>query len=146
VFKYLTSVLNAGTYNFTWSEEKDALYRDWHAHGDNTNFTSYFVAGYNLHGKTYARWQPLYVYLFFRNLVNNSYKIQGQWDFATSGGRLSTVEVVNDTTNTTNFAMTFRRHKVRGHGLAFQLRIQSVDGKPFDLMGWSMYEAINQGV
>lgn len=145
-FKYLTSVSNN---NLTWSEERDNTYVDWISQINlGINFVSYFVAGYNLHGKAYARWQPVYAYIFLRNGINNSYKVQGQWDFAISGnsGKFSTVQVINDTTSTSNFGMVFRRHKIRGHGLAFQLRIQSVDGKPFDIMGWSLYEAINQGV
>jgi len=150
VFKYLTSLLIAGpTYKFTWSEEKDNVnWQDWNSASTLTNYVSYFIAGYNLHGKAYARWQPTYVYLYLRNTLHNSYKIQGQWDFSISGssGKWSTQQVVNDFTSTSNFGMMFRRHKVRGHGIAFQLKIASVDGKPFDIMGWSMFEGINQGV
>lgn len=147
-FKYLSSYIGAGPpYNFQWSEERDSTnLKDWNSAIPAVNYVSYFVAGYNLHGKAYAKWQPVYVYLFFRNTTNNSYKIQGQWDFAIAGGKMSTVQTVNDITSPTNFSMFYKRHKVRGHGLAFQLRIQSVDGKPFDLMGWSMFEMINQGV
>lgn len=147
--KYLTSVINGATYNFTFSElQDDTNYVDWHTHGDSLNFTSYFVAGYNLHGKSFARWQPVYVYLYLNNSVQNAYKIQGLWDYAinAASGRWSTVQQVIDNTSTANFGMKIRRHKIRGQGIVFQLKVQSVDGKPFDVMGWSMFEQVNQGV
>lgn len=148
-FKYLTSYANAGSFKFTWSEEIDfTRYVDWFSFDSvGTNYTSTFTTAYKLEGKGVAKWQPTYVYVFLRNAVNNSYKIQGIWEFATSGasGKYSTVQVINDTTNTTNFGMLFHRHKVRGRGLVLQLKFASVDGKAFDIMGWTVWDNINQG-
>jgi hypothetical protein len=150
VFKYLTSYAHSGSYNFTFSEERDYThYVDWFSY-DSTgvNYVSYFVTGYKLDGKAISRWQPGYIYMFLRNEVANSYKIQGLWEFAITGnsGKWSTVQVINDTTSTTNFGMIYHRHKIRGHGLAMQIKVQSVDGKPFDIMGWSVWSNINASV
>jgi len=147
-FKYLTSTLVAGpTYNFTWSEENDFThYLDWFAvDSTGVNYTSSFTTAYKLEGKGIAKWQPTYVYLFLRNAVHNSYKIQGIWEFATSGasGKYSTQQVVNDFTSTTNYGMLYRRHKIRGRGLVLQINVTSVQGKPFDIMGWTVWNNMN---
>ena len=42
--------------------------------------------------------------------------------------------------------MIARRHTIRGRGLVLQLQFTSVDGQPFDIMGWSAYETVNTGV
>lgn len=156
VFKYFCSfTTNDITYYFTFAEERDTThYLDWWTQNivngatTGTPYTSYFVAGYQLHGKAYAKWQPLYLYLFLRNQVQNSYSVQGHWEFAISGnsGKFSTQQTINDNTSTANFAMKYHRYKIRGRGLVFQLKVTSVPGKPFDVMGWSMFEEINQGV
>lgn len=149
VFKYLVSNGAAASAAFTWAEENDITnWKDWNTTGAPVNYTSYFITGYRLPGQAQRRWQPGYIYLFCRNSVHNSYKIQGLWDFGITGnsGKWSTVQVVNDFTSTTNFGNIFRRHKIRGHGLIFQMKVQSVDGKPFDIVGWSTFETQNAGV
>lgn len=147
VFKYITSRASAGTYRFSFAEEHDVThFKDWFQFdGVGTNYTSYFIAGYRLAGKALTKWQPTYLYMFLRNTVQNAYKIQGLWDFAVSGnsGKWSTIQLVNDNTSISNFGMKYKRHKIRGHGLAFQLKVQSVDGKPFDIMGWTDFEGVN---
>lgn len=150
-FKYLTSVAVAGpTYKFTFAEENDpTTYKDWFANdGIGVNYVSFFTTGYKIRGQAIKRWQPGYLYLFLRNSFHNSYKIQGLWEFGISGnsGKWSTVQEINDFTSTTNFGVIYRRHKIRGHGLVFQLKISSVDGKPFDVVGWSIFEIQNASV
>lgn len=144
--KYVVSQTFSGIYRFSFAEEHDNVHwTDWFQQDNRgTNYTSYFVAGYRIAGKALTKWQPQYVYTFLRS-IPNSYKIQGIWDFASSGnsGRFSTVQVINNTR--ANFSMLYRRHKIRGRGLALQIKVASVDGKPFDIMGWSALEQVNQG-
>lgn len=160
VFKYLTSYANSGSYKFTFSEERDATnYVDWFSYdGVGANYISYFITGYKLsprahpfygmYGQFYKKFNVNYLYMFLRNTVNNSYKIQGLYDFGSSGnsGKWSTVQIINDNTSTANFAMIFKRHRIRGHGIALQFKVQSVDGKAFDIMGWSGQESFNTGM
>jgi len=136
-FKYLTTV---GT-NFTFSEENDDThYLDWYSY-DNTgvNYTSYFTTGYRLEGKALRRFSPTYILMYSR--VPTSYTIQGIWDYANTGnsagtsGRYSSVQVVSNTES--NLNMIFKRHKIRGHGMSLQLNVSSVQGQPFDIIGWS---------
>lgn len=150
MFKYLTSYSNSGSYKFTFSEENDIThYKDWFAFDSaGTNFSSYFITGYKIRGQAQRRWQPGYVYMFLKNAVNNSYKIQGLWEFGISGnsGKWSTVQIINDTLDVAKFGVSYHRHKIRGHGLVLQLKVASVDGKPFDVIGWSIAETVNAGV
>lgn len=147
-FKYLISGYSSGAYHFTFAEERDDT--NWvdfkSSDGTGVNYVSNFLTGYKLHGKALTKWQPQYIYVFSDNTVPTAYKIQGVWDYATSGnsGKYSTVH--SAITTKTNFGITYRRHRIRGHGIALQIGITSVDGFPFEIIGWSIYETINSGV
>lgn len=146
VFKYFTSYPVAGQNTFTFSEERDFTYVDFKSFDSvGTNFVSYFVTGYKLHGGALRQWQPVYVYMFYDQPFT-SYKIQGLWNYAASGnsGKFSSIQVIN--AGDANFFKGYRRHKIRGHGVALQLKVISVDGQPFNLMGWAIYETINQSI
>lgn len=143
-FKYLTTV---GT-NFVFSEENDTTnyvdFFSWNSVG--TDYTSNFTTGYSLAGKAVSKWQPTYVMVYSRNDVYTQYTIQGIWDFAVSGnsGKYSTAQLASNFNP--NFGMLKRRHKIRGHGESLQLVFESVSGQPFDIMGWSVLQDIEQGV
>lgn len=148
VFKYLTSALTSPEYYFTFSEEKDITnwldFISWDDIG--VAYTSYFVTGYKLHGKGVVKFRPIYVNMFSRNEVPTAYKIQGIWDYANSGnsGRYSAIQTIYNAL--TNFSMKYRKHKIRGNGLVLQIKVQSVDGFPFYIMGWASSETTNTGM
>jgi len=147
VFKYIASNVNAGTYDFTFAEEYDPLYVDWNSiTGDAFNYVSDFTTGYKVHGKALFKFQPTYVNVFSRNDEDTSYKIQGIWDYAINpnSGRYSVPQIAN--INTSLYDKAFRRHRIRGHGLVLQFKVASVDGSPFDIMGWSVMETSNASV
>lgn len=138
-------IVSKGTSN-TFGEEFDTNYVDWASSGTPVNFLSFFTTGYKLHGQGQRRFQLSYLYTFSRADTPTAYKVQGLWDYATTAnsGRWSVAQIVNNWTP--NFGMVFRRHKIRGQGLVLQLKISSVDGMPFDIMGWSTFESQNAGV
>jgi hypothetical protein len=149
MFKYITPGISAGAANWQWtfSEEKDSTYVDWKTRdGVGLNYTSDFTTGYKLTGKGLTRFNPVYVYVYLRNTVDNSYRIQGVWDYALSrdSGRWTGIQTVQDTTSTTNFGMSFKRHKIRGHGMVLQIKVQNFSNQPFDIMGWTVVEEVNQ--
>lgn len=127
--------------SMSYSTEYDDSYADW---GD-INYDSTFTTGFKLHGQALKRFQLEYLYVYSRS-GPTSYKIQGVWDYATTGnsGRWSVLQLINNWNP--NFGMTFRRHKIRGRGLVLQLQFTSVDGQPFDIMGWAAFETINASV
>lgn len=142
-FKYLcTTELD----KMTFAEEYDS--ENWvdFSGGEPTNYISYFVTGYKLHGKAIVKWQPLYLNFFSRADRATSYKIQGIWDYANdpNSGKYSNIQLV--TNGLGRFGMIYRKHKIRGRGLSLQLKVTSVDRMPFDIMGWSSQETLNTGM
>ena len=133
--------------NLSFAEERDDQnWLDWFS-VDNVgvNYTSYFVTGYNIHGKGLRRWSSNYIQMFCDNSVPYAYTIQGIWDYAGSGnsGRWSTIQTV--TNFDPNYRIKYRRHKLRGHGMSLQIKVSSVQGQPFVIQGWSQFEDIRQG-
>jgi len=148
VFKYLTSTTVGINYNFTFSEEINTDFVDWQStDGIGLNYSSFFITGYRLTGKALTKFQSVYLQMFSRtNDAASGYKIQGIWDYANSrnSGRYSTIQrVIN---GLTRFGMVYRRHKIRGSGISLQIKVISVDGLPFDIIGWSSLDTANASV
>jgi hypothetical protein len=122
---------------------------DWFSvDGVGITYISTFTTGFNIHGKAAYRWQPEYVYIFSNNKTNTAYTIQGIWDYALNinSGKISSRQIVTNGQTvyiSPFFGNLFRRHRIRGRGLVLQLKITSVDGQPFDILGWSIVEHIN---
>lgn len=142
VFKYLAS--NSSLTNLSFAEENNTDYVDWESLGSGVALSAYFVTGYKPHGQAQRRFQLEYLYVYSRAETPTSYSIQGLWDFASTGnsGRWSVAQRVNNWNP--NFSMVARRHRIRGRGLILQLKFKNIPGQPFDIMGWSAYETINQ--
>ena len=142
---YYPTTYSIGVGLHQMSQLNSSTYKDWNTL-EPIDYTSYFVTGYKLHGQGQRRFQVPYIYIFSKSTVTNAYKIQGIWDYATvpDSGRWSVPQLVLNVAN--NFGMRFRRHRIRGRGLVLQLRVSSVTGQPFDIMGWSTFENLNQSV
>lgn len=142
VFKFFIST----GLNHTFAELKDTT--NWidfvSIDSVGSNYVSTFTTGYKLKGGALRRWQPMYTYVFTDN--NSVYKLQGIWDYATSGnaGRYSASQIFYNTDE--NSSVVFRRHKIRGHGLSLQYKYTSVDGEPFNFIGWSIIESSNASI
>lgn len=142
-FKYLCSASG----QFTFAEERDTTYVDWKSF-DSTgvNYDSFFITGYRLTGQALMRFSPQYVFMYSRNLTNTSYKIQAIWDYASSSnsGRYSSVQLITNTIS--NYNKFYRKHRLRGHGVSMQIKVMSVDGHPFDIMGWAVLNDVDSGI
>lgn len=135
----LIKYLAGGTNEIFFADEHDEEYVDW----GSEDFLSYFVTGYKIRGQAQRRFQVPYIYMFSNSEEPNSYRIQGIWDYASSGssGRWSTIQRVNNWTP--RFGIAIRRHRIRGQGLVFQIKVSSTSGEPFSLIGWSAFETVN---
>lgn len=140
-FKYFVDTGTA----YTFAQEFSNVWYDWINQGNQTSYTSSFTTAYYLHGQGIRKFQPNYLYIYSRNSANTSYVVQGTWDFALSGnsGRISMRQQVNNTLSPTNYGMLYRRHKLLGRGQSIQIQITSIDGLPFDFMGWAVWEVMN---
>lgn len=144
-FKYM--VLWNGQFLIFGQEIDNTNWKDFFQFdGAGTDYTSYFVTGYKLHGQGVTKWQPVYVQMFSVADEATSYKIQGIWDYANSpnSGRYSTIQLVTNALS--RFGIKYRRHKIRGTGLALQLKVASVSGLPFKIIGWSSQETKNASI
>lgn len=129
-----------------FAEERDTNYEDWAANLSPSVFLSYFVTGYKLHGDAQRRFQMPYIYMYSDASSPTSYKIQGVWDYAITGdtGRWSTAQLAQ--INKTNYAVAFKKHKIRGQGVVLQIKVTSSPGEPFAIIGWSAFETQNMGI
>lgn len=138
-------------------------YIDWYNYsndivGDDTqeqDYLSYFVTNYELDGDTQRFVQPNYVMLFLDqpydengDRIEQSAFLRGVFDFAISGdtGKWSSTaqssqQIFND--NLPNRSINLRRLKIRGKGRALQFRVSSETGKPFSIVGWSVWKTAN---
>ena len=142
--KYLVSYSDSGSFEITFADRKNENYVDWFSTDEGVPYTSYFITGYKLAGKAINRFQNNYIRIFSRLDDPVSYRFQGIWDYATSGsstGRWSVNQLVEHPDS--DYSNVSKRLKVRGHGLALQFRVSSVEGKSFDIIGWSGLETIN---
>lgn len=138
-FKY---AVTAST-NFSFAEENDNVnWKDFIS----TNYVSYYVTGYTIDGSAMLKVQPEYIYMYLNNLVSTSYRIQGRFNFSITGnsGKWSAIQQVN--TNIGEFNGMYRRHRIRGSGVVYQIKVSSTDGRPFDIMGWAILETQNPGI
>lgn len=138
-FKYLCSEEGL----FTFADERSTTYLDW----TDTNYESYFITGYKLRGEGIRKQQTNWIRLYAENDDPSSFDFQSRWDFAISGNQgrwSSTQRVVMD--QASDYSNRTKRLKVRGHGLVLQYKITSLEGEPFDILGWITLDTANAGV
>lgn len=144
--KYIVSYKNGGTYNFTFASKINASYIDWFTYDlAGVNFDSFLVTGYKIVGGAIRRAQNNWVRIFTAmDTDDQEYFFQGIWDYAITGagtGRWSSKQHIIHTD--TNYSTVSKRLKIRGHGLVFQYKLSSIDGKPFTIVGWSRLDTVN---
>ncbi len=143
IFKYLYTQVDVGDEHSLAEELDYTTFYDWLS----ADFDSYFTAGYVVRGDAIRKFQSQYVEVFNRTMgEEGGYKIQGIWDYSNNrnSGRWSTAEYV--TYPGENYDVVFRRHKIRGHGLALQFKVENIPNKPFSVIGWATSSTINAGV
>lgn len=142
--KYLVSYPESSSYKFTFADRNNEEYVDWFKYDNlGKNYESYFITGFKLRGQAIRKFQSNWVRIFSRLIDPVRYYFQGIWDFAGSGdtGRWSVSQLVEH--DEQNYSNSSRRLKVRGNGLSMQFKVSSVDGHPFDIIGWSSVQSTN---
>jgi hypothetical protein len=146
--KYLVSYADGGSYQFTFADRNNTNYLDWEEYDDTgVNYDSYYITGFKLPGAGANRLQSNYVHVFSRMLEPVQYYFQGVWDYANTGdgtGKWTVNQIVSH--DDTDYSTARKRIKVRGRGYALQFRVSSVEGEPFDIVGWNNLQGINQRI
>jgi len=140
VIKYLTNKI--GFAKFQNTDLKD--WADLTSPG--VNYNSYFITGPRVRGDGQRKFQENYVTVFSRYKVNGSCWMYSIWDYGnnTNSNRWGTPQqaiILN-----ANYNYYSRRLKIRGNGRAVQFRFESEGNKPFDILGWSAFETVNERV
>lgn len=145
--KYLVSYWDGATYQFTFADKINSSYLDWLQYDlVERSFDSYLVTGYKVRGQGIRKFQNNWIRVFsdLTEGDTTSYYFQGIWDYANSdtSGRFSTNQLVEH--DDSRYDVVSKRLKVRGHGLALQFKVTSVEQQPFEIIGWSAMESGNQ--
>jgi hypothetical protein len=147
-FKYLVSAGEPDVAAFTFAETISTTYKDWYTvDSAGQDYDSTFTVGYKLHSDTQRYFQANYVFVFLEQETDASCFMRGLWEFTNSAdsNRWSQPQQIYNSA-LTNRAVNFRRLKVRGKGRALQLKFYSETGKPFTIIGWSIWETQNAGL
>lgn len=132
------------TLNF--AETRGTTYIDWPSTLDDSegDYSSYFITGYSLDGDAQRFFQPNYIWVYLEHQEFSSCFVQAIFDFTTSGdsGKWSSKQQIFNPF-LEHRSINHRRLKLRGKGKALQLKFQSERGKPFTIIGWSLFETIN---
>ena len=140
---YTSTPVSAFVENTYFSEFYTTDYLDWGTY----DYTSYFTTGYKIHGQTQRYTQPNYVFVFLDTETDSSCFMHTRFDWTNDGssGKWSNVQQVYNPALTFR-DVNFRRLKVRGKGRSMQMHYVSETGKPFNIIGWSVYETGNSSV
>lgn len=108
------------------------------------NFTSTFRTGPLTRGQGDKSQSSEYITVFGKAVPNGSAYIRGRWDWTNSSasGKWST-EQQTYTANRSNRSLSRKRILIRGTGPTIQLAFRSEDGKPFNIVGWNMWDSVD---
>lgn len=111
-------------------------------------YKSYFNSGYSVLGQGNRRFQDNYITIQHEYLPSAGAYIQGIWDYALSRdtGRWSMRQQIYGPRNSFDHLYGARKLRMRGNGLALQVRVESEGDKPFCLTGWTMRVSGNANV
>ena len=154
VVKYLSTDVALDT-SLYFSEIKNTSYKDWTTYAtvishnplDEINYTSYFTVGHYIHGETQRFFQGNYLFVFLDQDSQGSIFVQTFYDWTVSGnsGKWGSKQQAYPDWQTLQ-SVNYRRLKTRGKGRAMQLYFESEEGKPFSVIGWSIFESGNAGI
>ena len=151
--KLAIHINQGGSDYLTYAEARNSNYKDWgflsleEGEDYEEDYSSYFISGYAIEGGAQRFFQSNYIWLYLLQEDCAGAFVQGLWDFTNSGdsGKWSTPQQAYNNC-LINRAVNHRRLKIRGKGKALQIKVYSESGKPFTMLGWSVWETINANI
>jgi hypothetical protein len=107
------------------------------------NFDSHFVTAYKIRGDAIRKFQSNWVQIWCKNDIFSDFNFRGIVDYAnvSTSKRWGSQQRVTMSDNTLDYAT--RRLRLRGHGKVLQFRVDSIQGKPFNIAGWATLDTAN---
>lgn len=147
-FRYLTTKKTGSTtFATTWSQTINATYKDWGETETEIDYSSYFLTNYQLDGDGQRFFQNNYIVVFIDNISNGSCFMSPWWDYVTtaSSARVGNTQQVYPAASTP-FGTYQKRLKVRGKGRSVRFKFEAESGKPYSIVGWSVWSTQNSGI
>lgn len=142
--KFLVEYLDSNVRKITWAEEFCTTYEDFNActEGAGVDYSSYFISGYKLRGEGNKDQRTSYLTLHSRQESGSSVYLQGVWDYRNNASTKRWSNPQQGYRNRTNTDFVTRKLKIRGNGLALQIKCYSETNKPFNITGWSILDTV----
>lgn len=123
---------------FYFIEERDTTYLDYDSFSLDEDYTSYLETGYKVRNEGHKEFQfeNLTVYTKTPDTGTPSCLMEVRWDYATDDSTGDITDQQEVCRNSPNRDYHFRKLAIRGRGRAATFRFDSVEGKPFILVGW----------
>jgi hypothetical protein len=141
-YKYITTNVPAGTGIAFIEEGNDTDWKDFNS----SYFSSSFTTGAKVHAEGNKNFTSEYITVLTKDVTGNGTTDQGaylsgRWDWTndTSSKKWSTNQQLYG--NRGYRDVQRRRLIIRGSGPALQLRVSSINGKGFTIVGWSAFES-----
>jgi hypothetical protein len=107
-------------------------------------YESYFKTGPITRGEGHRNQTSEFITVFGKAVVNSSALVRSKWDWANSiTSKKWSGEQQAYTVNRTGRSLSRKRILLRGTGPTLQLHFRSEDGKPFNIVGWSMWDSVD---
>lgn len=143
-FKYPVVVPAQG---FSFAELHETTHTNWSSlTGGPYRSPGYFVSGYRVRGDAIKKFQTNYLRIFVNNEDPQQFLLSSQWDYSNNVTSLRWSTPQRLFFDTEHLSYDSRRVKIRGHGLAVQFRIETIDDEPLNIIGWSGFESANAAV
>jgi hypothetical protein len=148
--RFLTSKnVTSSSWNFTWSQMTKTDYKDWGAVEPQQDYSSYFFTSYQLDGDAIKFFQNNYIVTFMDSVPNGSAFFEAWLEYTTTttNARVTNPQQIYPSDSSSlAFSVLQRRMKVRGRGRSIQFHFYSETGKPFSLVGWSIWSTANSSI
>lgn len=120
---------------------------DWEDLNDpGENYDSYFETGPRVRGEGQRNFLENYVTVFSKYEANSSCWMFPIWDWGLSNAsnRYGTPQQAVKSNSTLGYSS--RRLRMRGSGKSVKYRFESETNQPFNILGWSAFETVNEKV
>jgi hypothetical protein len=145
-FKLLTVIKRPSeTQKLTFSDFKPTVFADW-SFSVPVQYESSFISAYKLRGEGHRAFQIHYTTVFSKFIENSSCFMSTVWDYSVDPTTSQFSSPQQSIKLDPKRMFNWRKLLVRGNGISVQMKFTSEGTKPFNIIGWSTSESVNDKV